>query len=197
MKPLPLAAAAVVVGGSAGIALALTLRTPATAPAFNAQATWAAGAKPAPGFRLHDQTGRPLALSSLRGRTLLVTFLDSRCTRECPVEGRQLAAIARRMGRGVDVVVVSVDPWADTAASARAFAAKAHWSFRWHWLLGTRAELRPVWASYAVGVKRTPSDIVHTIVLYVVDRNGWQRAAYLLPFDPPKVAADVRRIASA
>jgi len=59
-------------------------------------------------------------------------------------------------------------------------------------LLGTPAQLRPVWTAYAVGVRRTPSDVNHTSVHYLVDPHGFERAAYLVPFPPADVAADAR-----
>jgi protein SCO1/2 len=196
-----LIAAAAVGGVAIGAALAFVHgRSPpalAVVPALHAQATWPAGAKRAPDVRLRDQAGRPVTLSSQRGRVVLLTFLDSRCTLECPIEGRLLAGVQRRLGdTRSELVVITVDPWADTGQSARAFAVKSHWSGSWHWLLGAPAQLRPVWAAYAAGVRRTPTDVNHTAVLYLIDRHGFQRAAYLVPFSPADVAADVRGLAS-
>jgi len=192
------AAAASGIGIGAALAFVHGRSAPAldAAPALHAQATWPAGAKRAPDFRLRDQSGRLTTLSSERGRVILLTFLDSRCKQECPIEGRLLANVQRRLGRDThaDVLVVSVDPWADTGQSASAFAAKSHWR-DWRWLLGAPAQLRPVWASYAVGVRRTPTDVNHTAVLYLIDPHGFQRAAYLVPFSPADVAADVRGLA--
>jgi cytochrome oxidase Cu insertion factor (SCO1/SenC/PrrC family) len=193
------AAAAAGVGIGAALALAHGRSTPvlAVAPALHAQATWPAGAKRAPDFRLRDQAGRTMTLGSQRGRVILLTFLDSRCKTECPIQGRLLASVQRRIGRvRAELVVVTVNPWADTAPSARAFAAKSRWSGSWHWLLGPPAQLKPIWAQYAVGVRRTPSDVNHTAVLYVIDPHGFQRAAYLVPFSPGDVAADVRGLAA-
>lgn len=53
---------------------------------------------PAPAFDLRDQSGRRTTAASLRGRTILLTFLDSRCTNLCPIEGAQLAAM-QQIGR--------------------------------------------------------------------------------------------------
>jgi protein SCO1/2 len=183
------------VGIGAAIALAPS-RTPTieAAPALHAQATWPSGDRRAPGFRLRDQSGRVVTLGSQRGRVVLLTFLDSRCKQECPIQGRLIASVQRRLGARAHpaVVVVSVDPWADTARSARGFAAKARWAAPWHWLLGTPRQLKPVWAAYHVGVLRTPSDVNHTAVVFLIDGDGYQRAAYLVPFSPADVAADVQ-----
>jgi hypothetical protein len=46
-----------------------------------------------------------------------------------------------------------------------------------------------------MGVRRTPSDVGHTLVLYLIDPSGFQRAAYRVPFTPGDVAVDVRGVA--
>ncbi len=205
MRPrvlVALIAAATASGVGIGAALALvhgrSAPALAAAPALHAQATWPAGAKRAPDFRLRDQTGRLRTLSAERGRVVLLTFIDSHCTQECPIEGRLLADVHRRLGARTraELLVVTVDPWADTARSARAFAARSHWTGGWRWLIGTPRELKPIWADYAVDVRRTPSDVNHTAVLYMIDPRGFQRAAYLVPFSPRDVAADVRGLAA-
>lgn len=159
---------------------------------LSAQAQWPAGARAAPEPRLRDQTGRIVSLRDQR-RVVLLTFLDSRCHSSCPVEGRMLASVARRLPPRLrpELVVVSVDPWGDTPASARRFVVKSGWKGPWHWVLGTPGALRPVWSAYEIGVRRTRTDIVHSLVLYVVVR-GDERAAYLFPIAPKAVAFDIR-----
>ena len=166
------------------------------APRLHAQERWRAGSRAAPEPRLRDEAGRVLALRGQR-RVVLLTFLDSRCHSSCPVEGRMLAAVGRLVPPRLrpELVVVSVDPWGDTAASARRFVVKSGWSGPWHWLLGTPATLRPVWSAYQIGVRRTKADILHSLVLYVVVR-GYERAAYLFPLEPRNVAADIRLLAA-
>jgi protein SCO1 len=190
---------AAAIGIAIGITAALVHRSRATAARptpLRAQITWAAGAKRAPGLVLHDQRGATISLRSLRGRVVLLTFLDSRCTRECPLEGHVLRDVLRRVeGTAASVVVVSVDPWADTPTSARRFAARSGWPDNWHWLLGRKAALAPVWRAYDIGVKRTPGDILHSAALYVIDPLGDLRAGYLFPFSADSVVQDVRRLA--
>jgi protein SCO1/2 len=188
------------IGIGAALALAHGRSAPVLAPAppLRAQATWPAGARRAPGFRLRDQLGRLVTLRSERGRVVLLTFLDSHCRTECPIQGALLARVQRRLGAAAraDLIVVTVDPWADTGLSARAFAVESHWSGSWHWLLGSPAQLKPVWADYEVAVLRTRTDVTHSAVLYLIDPHGFQRAAYLVPFAPADVAANVRELAT-
>ena len=190
---------AAAIGIAVGVAAALVHRSQgsATQPSpLRAQITWAAGAKPAPGLALRDQNGATVSLESLRGRVVLLTFLDSKCVRECPIEGHVLGDVFRRMkGTSAVALVVSVDPWADTPRSARTFAARAGWTGNWRWLLGSRAALAPVWRAYNIAVKRTPGDILHSTALYLIDPAGDLRAGYLFPFSAAAVTQDVRRLA--
>jgi protein SCO1/2 len=165
------------------------------------EAAWTEGARPAPLFKtLSDQTGRPFSLASLRGRTVAIAFFDSHCHQECPLEGRALAEAERSLpaAQRPVLVAVSVNP-ADTPASA-ARAASA-WGLAavapWHWLIGTRRQLAPVWAAYHIYVAPHPinGDIQHTEALFLVDRRGYERSAYLWPFAPRFVSLDLRTLA--
>jgi protein SCO1 len=195
-------ALAVVVAGATLVGVGIHFLTAKDAPVaggLQGQATWAVGARPAPPITmLRDQTGQRFSLSSLRGRTVAMTFFDSHCNQACPLEGRTLAAAERSLPatRRPVLVVVAVNP-RDTPASARAAARK--WGLAqagsWHWLWGRRAQLARVWRAYHIFVAPTEGDIVHTEALYLIDRRGDERSAYLYPFAPRFVAQDLNRLA--
>ena len=194
---------AATVGVAIGLGAALVHNRSSSSPPqeevqpLAAQATWKAGAKRAPGFALHDQGGRLVSLRTLRGHTVLLTFLDSVCRRECPDEGRVLRDVQHRVA-GTDAVtaVVSVDPWADTGATATGFVHKSRWQGRWYWLLGAKARLAPVWRAYGIGVRRARADVEHSVALYLIDSRGYLRAGYVFPFSAATVAHDVHVIAT-
>jgi cytochrome oxidase Cu insertion factor (SCO1/SenC/PrrC family) len=52
-----------------------------------------------------------------------------------------------------------------------------------------------VWRAYHIFVAPTSGDIVHTEALYLIDRHGDERSAYLYPFAPPLVAHDLATLA--
>jgi protein SCO1 len=168
-------------------------------PVFHGQGVWGPGARAAAGFALRDRNGARVSLSSLRGRPVLLTFLDSRCREECPIEGRELGSILRRLpaARRPALVVVSVDPSGDTPASIR--RATTSWGlagpWAWHWLSGTRAQLAATWRAYGITVDPSSGDIVHSLVVYLIDREGFERTAYLYPFLPAFVEGDLGRLA--
>ena len=202
-------AAILVAAGAAGIglgALVHGLVAPGTARhgsgatvGLRGQATWAPGAQPAPAIAsLRDQSGHRFALTALHGRTVAMTFLDSRCHQACPLEGQALAASVRALpaAERPALVVVSVNP-RDTPASER--AAVRHWGLpagvRWYWLAGERARLAPVWRAYHVFVAPGRGDIVHTEAVYLIDRRGDERSGYLFPFLPASLRHDLGLIA--
>jgi cytochrome oxidase Cu insertion factor (SCO1/SenC/PrrC family) len=143
---------------------------------------------------LRDQSGSRFSLSSLRGRTVVVEFFDSHCRAECPLAGRALAASERSLpaARRPVLLVVSVNPQ-DTSASVR--AAIRSWGLAglapWHWLMGTHAQLAPVWSAYHIFVEPTRGDINHTEALYLLDRRGDERSGYLFPYLPASVSHDM------
>jgi cytochrome oxidase Cu insertion factor (SCO1/SenC/PrrC family) len=194
-------------GLALGLGLSFALSHSSPPPAIvsshyglDGEAAWPAGAKPAPVINtLRDQRGQRFSLASLRGHTVAIVFFDSRCHQECPLEGHALATAERGLpvAQRPVLVAVSVNPL-DSAASAR--QAVHAWGLDglapWHWLMGGRAELSPVWTAYHIFVGRAVhGDITHTEAVYLVDRRGYERSAYLYPFAPRFVTHDLRALA--
>jgi cytochrome oxidase Cu insertion factor (SCO1/SenC/PrrC family) len=134
-----------------------------------------------------------VTLASLRGRPLALTFLDSLCTGACPIEGRMLAAAIGQAGAArPQLVVVSVDPGGDTPRSVERAARKWRLPSDTVWLLGSHAQLKPVWDAYQITVEPVSGDVVHSTAVYLVDKRGYERAGFLMPFVPGLVADDLR-----
>jgi cytochrome oxidase Cu insertion factor (SCO1/SenC/PrrC family) len=168
-------------------------------PSLRGQATWPAGKLAAPPIQGRDQTGGEFSLGSLRGRTVAIAFFDSHCHAECPLEGRALASAERTVpaAQRPVLVAVSVNP-RDTPTSAR--HAVRVWGLArvapWHWVMGKRAALAPIYRAYHIYVgKAAHGDIPHTEALILVDRRGYERSGYLWPFATRFVAHDVRVLA--
>lgn len=192
---------AVVAGAGGAAVLRVLLGSGTTAarlalPTLHGQAVWQAGARRAPNFVLRDQSGSAVSLGSLRGRPVILTFLDSQCKSSCPIAGRELGSILRRLpaAQRPTLVIVSVDQSGDTPAGIRHALAKWGLSGPWtvHWLNArTHAQLASVWRSYGVRVVPRANDIVHSLALYLIDRRGYERTAYLFPFLPAFVQRDL------
>src|SRR5579862_2694570 len=204
-----LLAGALIVGAGAGIAIAIALSRPSASPAAGPPApmgpneVWRTGARRAADFHLRDQHGAAISLGMLRGRPTVVTFLDPVCRNLCPVEARTLGAVVRRLGsRAPNVVAVSVNPGADTAANFRSDAREWNLPPAWRWATGPRAALARVWRGYGVAVevqtKRiagvTVHEVAHTEEAYIIDANGFQRALFLFPFRAGDVERTIRSL---
>jgi protein SCO1/2 len=149
----------------------------------------------APAFDLRDQNGRPVSMAQFRGRPVIATFLYSHCKDTCPVEARLLNQAVTQLGRpSATVLAFTVDPAHDTRASVRAFLRKEKITVPFRWLLGTTAQLQPIWKGYAVTPQTAEAEHMARIVL--IDKRGMQRIGY--PLDqttPDHIAHDLRLLA--
>jgi cytochrome oxidase Cu insertion factor (SCO1/SenC/PrrC family) len=160
-----------------------------------AAATWAAGKKRAPAFTLRDEHGKPVSLAGLRGRPVLITFIDPLCRDYCPLEAQHLSDAVRSAGTKPTVVSVSVN----TAGNAPSVLAldRHKWKLvpQWRWAVGSGDELAKVWKQYGIQVlvskKKVAGvpvqQVAHTEAAYLVDANGWQRALFLWPYSAKAV----------
>jgi protein SCO1/2 len=144
------------------------------------------GTEPAPGFQLRDTTGRAVSLYQFHGKVVVLTFLYTHCTDYCPLTAELLrhADAAAGHPRNVEYVAISVDPIGDTPESIDAFNQEHHMDElgdRWHYLVGSPAELAEVWKSYYIGVaggatgSLPPGEAGHSSALYFIDPHGNRR----------------------
>ena len=163
-------------------------------------ALWVPGTRSAPTFTLRDVGGAPISLSQMRGRVVLLTFLDSACKQACPVEGAELSQTLRRFSPStpLTLVVVSVQPGADTVASVRSVVSNwGGWRADWHWLVGSGdGGLERVWAEYGIAVALQQGTLLHDSDLYLIDGSGYERAGFSAPFQVAPVEASIRALLS-
>lgn len=200
---LLLLAVTAAVGAGVGVAAAVRTSPGSSSSAPEASyASWAAGARAAPAFRLRDQSGRALTSAGLRGRVTIVSFIDPVCRNLCPLEAKELTQVVRDLGKAAPAVVaVSVNPPADTASAFRQDARVWKLPPSWRWGLGPARTLAGVWRDYAIGVQVqrktiagvTVRNVVHTEAAYVIDARGDERALFVWPYR----AADVEKVVRA
>jgi len=189
-------ALAVTVAAVAGIGIGVGIHARSTnsvpsLPAMHGQAVWAVGQRVTPPFALKDQYGDTTSLDSLRGRISVISFLDSHCNQACPIEGRLLGVAISKTKPSPLLVVISVDPANDTPAAITRAISEWHLPANTLWLTGTVAELTPIWEAYQVQVENDATDIMHSTPIYLIDRRGNQRAAFVMPFIAGFVTADL------
>lgn len=153
------------------------------------------GASPAPGFRLKDQFGRWISLAGFRGRPVIVTFMGATCTTLCPVVAESIRRTLAELGPAKmepAVVAISTDPEHDTPAAVARFSREHGLMHRWHYLVGSRATLTPIWHEYYLYVapKSAPARIAdsHTSATYLIDAAGRERV--LMSSSPDVVGLD-------
>ncbi len=141
------------------------------------------GSTKAPNFALHDQSGNLVRMSARGGRVTLVTFLYTHCPDVCPLIAEHLNTALRRLGSertGTRVLAVSVDPKGDTPAAVRQFVAVHRLLPQFHYLTGSPAQLRKVWAAYNVAAdpQHGTTAVGHSAFVLLVDRQGVERLVY-------------------
>ena len=138
---------------------------------------------PAKGFALTDQHGQPVSLASLRGKVVLLTFLDPVCTTDCPLIAQEFRAAGQLLGpasRKVELVAVVANPVYHQVTDTQAFdrAEQLNQVPNWLYLTGSVPQLQQVWKDYGLSAEILPagSMIGHQDIAYVIDQAGHVRA---------------------
>jgi protein SCO1/2 len=148
----------------------------------------------APAFELTDERGDPVAMSDFAGRPVIVTFLYTNCDETCPPAAQQVKGALNELGEDVPALAIAVDPPRDTPGSARAFLSEQRMLGRMRFVLGSRAELEPVWRGYAISPQTAESE--HQARIVIVDGRGYQRVGFPVEqATPERIAHDVRLVA--
>ncbi|HUC22424.1 MAG TPA: SCO family protein [Streptosporangiaceae bacterium] len=140
-------------------------------------------------FTLTDQHGKQVSLASLRGKVVLLTFLDPVCTSDCPLiaqEFREADQVLGPKAENVALVAVVANPVYHSVADTRAFDKQEGLSAvpNWLYLTGSVPALQQVWKHYGIAAQIVPAGamILHNDVAFVIDARGHERAE--LNFDP-------------
>lgn len=144
-------------------------------------------------FRLRDQDGRVATMDGYRGRAVILTFMYATCDDTCPLTAQQIRGALDDLGHDVPVLAVSVDPANDTAFRAKNFLVKQQMTGRMRFLLGTRAQLEPIWKAY--GIQAQGEGFEHSASTVVIDGDGVQRIGFLTDqLTPDGLAHDLRKL---
>jgi protein SCO1/2 len=172
---------------------------------------------PAPGdvvpdFTLRNQDGREIHLRQFQGKTLLITFIYTRCPLPdyCPRLTRNFVAIHEALARNAklnnktQLLSVSFDTENDTPARLKAYGAEylgsdaesafAHWQFA----VPTKPVLKEMAEFFDVGIAPGAKDsITHTLSTTLIGPDG--KVVRFYPgneLTPQEVAAEIARIES-
>jgi cytochrome oxidase Cu insertion factor (SCO1/SenC/PrrC family) len=158
--------------------------------------------EPAPAIHLTNQYGKPASLSSLRGKVVLLVFLDPVCTTDCTFMGQEFLQAGQLLAAErsrVELVGVVVNPVYNSQAVIHAYDQQEGLSGlpNWEYLTGTRAQLAAAWKPYGIVGEVLPAGamIAHNDIAYIIDQSGQIRQE--LDFDPgPATSASEASFAS-
>jgi protein SCO1/2 len=165
-----------------------------------------------PNFKLRNQDGRAIDLDRFRGKTLLVTFIYTRCPMPnfCPLVTHNFAVIDKQLAANpslyakTHLLCVSFDPEHDTPERLRAYGAQyigsdarnafEHWDFA----VPSQPELVEMAKFFDVGITHGADDtITHTLSTTLIDANGKVLGFYPgNEWTPEQVVAEVKKAAS-
>lgn len=133
--------------------------------------------QPAPDFKLTDQFGQAVSLSSLRGREVVLAFIDARCTTLCPLTAEILYDARAQLGssaaKQIALVAVNANPTATSITEVQAWSIKHGMLHQWLFLTGTAKQLQSVYSSYQV-YDQVGSDgsSIHDPAMFIIDAKG-------------------------
>lgn len=142
-----------------------------------------------------------MRLAQFKGKAVLLTFIYDHCPDLCPLIVANLHTALLRLGpqaSKLQIVAVSVDPKGDTPASVRAFLTAHEMTGRMEYLIGSLAELAPVWRAYGVQVQGSPQtrEVGHSAFMYGMTGRGSVVVLYPPNFDPGWIVHDAPLLAA-
>jgi protein SCO1/2 len=153
------------------------------------------GSSPAPNFSLTDQFGKQVSLAEFKGKPVVLTFLYTNCPDQCPLTAEKLHATLQELGNAapnVGVLAVSTDPARDTTSAALKFSQSHRMQDYWHYLVGPKSKLAPIWSAYSIYAQPEQQTVNHSLGLYVIDKQGHERVFLGNDFTPGQLAADLQ-----
>ena len=154
--------------------------------------------------------GEEIRLPTGDGRPAVVTFLFTECPDVCPLIASTISKALDEMGPAadrIDVVAITVDPEDDTPAAVRRFLSRYRLTGRMDYLVGTRAQLRPVWAAWGIAPQPEEEghsehgaghveESMHSAPVILIDGDGRQVGKYApgIPFTATQLADDMLRL---
>ena len=147
---------------------------------------------------LRNYDGSSFDLAATRGKAVFVTFLYAHCPDVCPLIASNLhnayARMSPAMRARVAIVAVSVDPRGDTAGAVAAFVREHGLAGEARYLIGSAAQLAPVWEAWKVGSQAdvsNPGLVNHSALVYGISASGKLTTIYAANFEPKQIVHDV------
>jgi protein SCO1 len=152
-----------------------------------------------PAFALDEWNGTRVESQTLRGKVVLVTFLETKCEEACPIIADQIDMGLERLRASerahVYALAISTHPTDDTPANVRAFLSNHRVLGELHYLIGSEERLRPVWESFQILSALDSGDAdAHSAPVRIFNPDGrWVSTLHpRVDLTPANLAHDVR-----
>lgn len=133
-------------------------------------------------FKLKNQNGQLVTLSSFEGKVLIVNFFFTSCRDICPKMINHISSLQKKFKYNPNVMFLShtVMPEVDSVSVLKSYAEKNNIeSSKWNLLTGSKQELyKLARESYLVSKKTNSNTLIHTENIVLVDKKRRIRGFY-------------------
>lgn len=160
----------------------------------------------APDFELQDAEGRPVRMTDLRGKVVILHFIYTNCADFCPLHTELIATLqvminTTPMKDMVEFVTITTDPKRDTGQVLTDYG-PAHGLDPVNWMFLTAEPEQPEnttrTLAKAYGLEFTQTEDgeqMHGVVTHVIDQDGRLRGRFhALKFEPGTLVAFVNAL---
>jgi len=132
-----------------------------------------------PDFAMTDQNAKQFRLSDLRGKTVAVNFIYTRCPLPdvCPRLSANFAVLQRRfrlqMGKELVLVSITIDPQFDTPDVLQEYAVRwGAWPVGWRFLTGPDSEIQRVAGYFGLVYWPDEGSLGHNSTTSIIGPDG-------------------------
>ena len=162
--------------------------------------------KPALDFALQDTGGKPIQLSDLRGKVVVLHFVYAGCPDACPLHADRIAEVQSMVNQTpmkaqVQFVTITTDPKHDTPDVLRAYGEQhrldpANWVFLTTDPDQNEDATRKLAEQFGHKfMKQDDGYQVHGIVTHVIDKEGrWRANFHGLKFEPTNLVVFINAV---
>ncbi|HBQ94158.1 MAG: TlpA family protein disulfide reductase [Firmicutes bacterium] len=139
--------------------------------------------KPAPNFHLTNQFGQSVSIRSLRGKVVVMGFVNSAGDTVSPLIATIMHNVLYDLGihrSAVAFVAVNANPVTASTHDVYSWSTKYHMLHNWQFLTGSPTQLKSVWQNYFMQTQILHGSLItHTPGVFVIGPHGHENWVYL------------------
>ncbi len=139
--------------------------------------------KPAPNFQLANQFGQSVSMTSLRGKVVVMGFVNSAGNTVSPLIATIMHNVLYDLGshrHSVAFVAVNANPATTSTHDVYTWSNKYHMLHNWQFLTGSKSLLESVWHHYFMQTQILHGSLInHTPGVFVIGPHGHEHWVYI------------------